>query len=329
MKAGWYKKFGAAKDVIEIGEMDSPKVGVNEVLVRIFASGVNPSDVKKRSGYGEPFTEERIIPHSDGAGIIEEVGSGVDPGRLGERVWLYNGQFERPFGTAAEYIVLPGSQAVQMPETLSYVEGACLGIPAMTAHRCLFADGPIAERTILVTGGAGSVGNYAVQLAKWGEANVIATVSSAEKREHAMQAGADHVINYKTEDVVNSIMELTKGQGVDKIVEVDFGGNLQVTQQVTKNSGTVACYASAGNREPKVPIYTLMFKNTNLRLVLVYNMPETAKIAACNDINQAINDGKLVHPIAEQFSLDQLAAAHEAVESGLSIGNVIVEITNE
>ena len=326
MKAGWYKQFGAATDVIEVGEMDGPEVGPNEVRVRIHASGVNPSDVKKRAGHGDPFTEERIVPHSDGAGVIDEIGAGVDPARVGERVWVYNGQYNRPLGTAAEFIVLPVSQVVPLPESVSYVEGACLGIPAMTAHRCLFADGPIAGQTILVTGGAGAVGNYAIQLAKWGGAEVITTISSPDKEEHARQAGADHVINYRTEDVVSTIMELTKGVGVDRIIEVDFGGNLLVTKEILKVDGTAACYASAGNPEPTLPFYTLMYKNINLNLVLVYNMSQKAKQDACKDIGQAIDDGKLKHTIAGRFSLDQLAAAHEAVESGLYIGNVIVEI---
>jgi NADPH2:quinone reductase len=329
MKAGWYKQFGAAKDVIEIGEMDVPEVGPNQVRVRVHASGVNPSDVKKRAGYGDPFTEERIIPHSDGAGVIDETGIGIDPNRVGERVWIYNGQYDRPFGTAAEHIVLPVSQVVPLPDSVSYAEGACLGIPSMTAHRCLFADGSIVGQTILVTGGAGAVGNYAIQLAKWGGAEIITTISSPEKEDHARRAGADSVINYRTEDVISTIKDLTKGAGVDRIVEVDFGGNLHATQEILKVNGTVACYASAGDRNPILPVYTLMYRNINLRLVLVYNMPQKAKQSACDDIRQAIDDGKLKHVIAGRFPLDQLAAAHEAVESGIFIGNIIVEINNE
>jgi NADPH2:quinone reductase len=196
----------------------------------------------------------------------------------------------------------------------------------MTAHRCLFADGPIEGQTILVTGGAGAVGNYAIQLAKWGGAEIITTISSPEKEKHARQAGADYVINYRKEDVVSTIKELTKGAGVDRIIEVDFGGNLEVTKEVLKVNGSIACYASAGNREPTLPVYPLMYKNTNLHLVLVYNMPQKAKQDACKDIMQAIDDGKLKHAIAGRFPLDQLSAAHEAVESGSYIGNIVVEI---
>lgn len=329
MIAGWYKQFGAAKDVLEVGEMELPSVGPAEVRVRVHASGVNPSDVKKRAGYGDPFTEERIIPHSDGAGVIDQTGSEVDPNRVGERVWLYNGQYERPLGTAAEYIVLPAVQAVPLPGPLGFAEGACLGIPAMTAHRCLFAQGPIAGKKVLITGGAGAVGNYAIQFAKAAGANIITTISSQEKETYARQAGADHVIDYKKEDVVGTIMELTEGTGVDRIVDVDFGGNLPVTQAVLKNNGMVSVYASAGDRTPRFPVYTFMYKNINLQLVLVYNMPEDAKQRACSDINQAVESGSLTHKIAGRFPLDQLAAAHEAVESGTKIGNIIVEISGD
>ena len=196
----------------------------------------------------------------------------------------------------------------------------------MTAHRCLFAEGPIAGQTVLVTGGAGAVGNAAIQLAKWGGANVITTVSSPTKGEHARQAGADQVINYRKEDVVQVIRDLTDDVGVDRIVEVDFGGNLAVTQEIIKNNGTVAVYASAGDREPVLPIYTFLYKNINLRSVLVYNMPRQAKESACADINRALQEGALNLKIAELFPLDQLAAAHELVESGAYIGTVIVEI---
>ncbi len=326
MKAGWYKQFGPANEVLETGEIKNEDVAQNEVRVRIHASGVNPSDVKKRAGSGLAFTEKRIVPHSDGAGVIEEVGEGVDPERVGERVWVFNGQFNRSLGTAAENIVLPSSNVIKLPKELSYAEGACLGIPAMTAHRCLFADGPIEGQVILVTGGAGAVGHYAIQLAKWGGAEVITTVSSSKKHSHTLEAGADHIINYRTEDVVSKIKDITDGRGVDRIVEVDFGGNLYVTKKIIKNNGVVACYASAGNIEPQLPFYSLMYKNLLLRLVLVYNMPDKAKEDACKDILQAIEDGNLKHAIAATFPLNQLVEAHEAVESGTYIGNVIVEV---
>ena len=325
MKAAWYEKIGPAKEVIQIGELDTPKAGSGEVRVRLYASGVNPSDVKARVGpRGEEYP--RIVPHSDGAGIIDQVGPDVDPSRVGERVWVYNGQWQRPMGTAAEYITLPNSQVTHLPDSLSFAEGACLGIPAMTAHRCLFADGPIDGQTVLVTGGTGAVGHYALQLAKWAGATVITTISTPEKAERAQEAGADYVINYRSEDVAARIKEITAGTGVDRVVDVDFGSNLAVTRAVLKNNGTIATYASMGEREPVLPFYPLMFLNANIRLVLVYTMPDEAKRSACEDILQAIADEELSHPIAARFPLEQLADAHEMVESGKQIGNVIVEI---
>jgi len=326
MKAGWYEKYGPAKEVIQIGEVDTPSAGPGEVRVRLYASGVNPSDVKGRMGSRGPWKYSRIIPHSDGAGVIDQAGPGVDPGRVGERVWVYNGQWRRPFGTAAEYIVLPASQAIQLPDSLSFVEGACLGIPAMTAHRCLFSDGPIEGQTVMITGGAGTVGNYAVQLAKWAGATVFTTVSSTEKADHARKGGADYVINYRGEDVAARVADITGGAGVDRIVDVDFGGNLPVTRAVLKDNGTIATYASMGAPEPTLPFYPLMFLNANIRLVLVYTMPAEAKRKACQDILQAIGDEKLRHLIAGRFSLDQLIEAHEMVEQGAYIGNVVIDI---
>jgi NADPH2:quinone reductase len=209
---------------------------------------------------------------------------------------------------------------------LSFVEGACLGIPAMTAHRGVFVAGPVEGETVLVTGGAGSVGHCAIQLAKWGGATVIATVSSDEKAEQAQTAGADYVINYRSEDVAAKIKEFTQGAGIDHLVEVDFGGNLAVTTAVLKNNGVVAAYASMGAREPVLPCYPLMFLNANIHLVFVYIMPGEAKRQACQDILRAVGDEKLVPLIAARFPLDQLAAAHEMVEQGRQIGNVVVEI---
>jgi NADPH2:quinone reductase len=196
----------------------------------------------------------------------------------------------------------------------------------MTAHRCLFADGPLNGQTILVTGGAGAVGHCAIQLAKWGGARVITTVSSETKATQARQAGADEVINYRTEHVLERIRALTAGAGVDRVVDVDFGGNLPVTREALKENGTLAAYASMGAPEPVLPFYALMFKNITLRPVLVYSMPEEAKRQACQDIVQALNDRQLSQPIAARFPLDWLVEAHEAQESGQAIGNIIIDI---
>lgn len=326
MKAAFYERNGPAGEVLQVGEMAMPAAGPGEVLVRVKASGVNPSDVKSRAGLRAKMSWPRVIPHSDGAGVIEAVGAGIDPARVGERVWIWNGQWQRPFGTAAEYIALPNAQAVHLPDGVPYEAGACLGIPAMTAHRCVFADGPVAGQTILVTGGAGAVGHYAIQLARWGGARVIATVSSADKAAHAKAAGADLIVNYKSEDVAEAAKDFTKGQGVDRAIDVEFGANLSTTLACLKANGIIATYASSAVMEPKLPFYPMMFQGVTLRMILVYILPEAARRDAIHDINKALVQGALVHAIAETHPLERIAAAHQVVESGEKIGNVVVTI---
>lgn len=326
MKAAFYDRNGSADEVLQVAELPMPAPGPGEVLVRVKASGVNPSDVKSRAGLRAKMAWPRVIPHSDGAGVIEAIGAGVEPARVGERVWLWNGQWQRPFGTAADYIALPSFQAPHLPDGVPYEAGACLGIPAMTAHRCVFADGPVAGHTILVTGGAGAVGHYAIQLARWGGAKVIATVSGADKAAHAKAAGADHIVNYKTDDVAQAVKDITKGQGADRVIEVEFGGNLAVTLACLKTNGVIATYASSAVMEPKLPFYPMMFQGVTLRMVLVYILPEAARRQSIQDINQALVQGALVHAVAETYPLERIVAAHQAVESGKAIGNVVVTI---
>jgi NADPH2:quinone reductase len=213
MYAAWYEQQGVAGEVIQYGELPIPNPGANEVRVKVHASGVNPSDTKARSGWGGGSLQfKRVIPHEDGAGIIESVGEGVSSSRIGERVWIYEAQWGRPFGTAAEFVVVPSDRAIHLPDNTDFASGACLGVPAMTAHRCVFADGSVEGQTILVTGGAGAVGYYALQLAKWGGATVITTVSRPEQEQLVRAAGADYIINYKHEDVVQRIKEITQAQ---------------------------------------------------------------------------------------------------------------------
>lgn len=327
MLAGWYERNGAAADVIEIGHMPAPEAGPGEVRVRLFASAVNPSDVKRRAGLrGQRIASPRVIPHSDGAGVIDQVGAGVPPERLGQRVWVYNGQWQRPFGTAAEYIAIAAPQAVPLPANTGFAEGACLGIPAMTAHRCVFADGPVAGKTVLVTGGAGAVGHSAVQLARWGGATVIATVSSEAKAGRARAAGAHHVVNYTSEEVADRVKACAGGRGVDRIVDVDLGANLAVSQAVLQPNGVIAAYASTRVPEPALPFYRLMPMNATIRLVFVYEMPQPAKAQACADITAWLASGTATHAIAARFPLGQLVRAHEAVEGGRQTGHVVVEV---
>jgi NADPH:quinone reductase len=324
MQAVWYERQGAPEEVLKVGTLERPGPGPGEVRVRIHASGVNPSDTYGRSGRQAPMAFPRVIPHQDGAGVIESVGRDVPEGRVGERVWVYEATWNRSGGTAAEFTVVPAQRAVRLPDSIDFDAGACLGIPAMTAHRAVFADGPVNGQFVLVTGGAGAVGTAAVQLAKWGGATVMATVSSDAKAAAARDAGADHIINYKTDDVVAGVRHLTQGAGVERIVEVDFGGNLPVSLQVVKLHGTIASYATRGDPEPKVPFRSLMVKNITVHAILVYTMPEWAKAAAMTDVTRALEEGALRPLIGARLPLDRVAEAHSAVERGTIIGNVVL-----
>jgi NADPH2:quinone reductase len=326
MRAAYYESVGAASEVIQIGEKPTPQPAPGEVRIRVHASGVNPSDVKSRAGSRGALAFPCVIPHSDGAGVIDAVGSGVNPSRVGERVWTWNAAWQRPHGTCAEFVCLPSEQAVTLPPGTGFDAGACLGIPAMTACHATLGDGSVEGRTVLVTGGAGAVGHYAIQFAKWSGATVITTVSGAAKARHAEQAGADHVINYRETDVSKIIMELTGGNGVDRIVEVEFGGNLAVSNRVLKRAGVIAAYGSTADRTPALPFYPLMFKHATLHLLLVYALTGAERRRALGLIGDALGRGALRHSIGAHFPLADTAAAHEAVEGGSVIGNVVVSV---
>jgi NADPH:quinone reductase len=328
MRAAWYEASGPAREVIRIGEVPRPEPGPGEVLVRVHASGVNPSDTKRRAGWRkEPLAFPQIIPHSDGAGMIEAAGGGVDASRVGERVWLWNAQRGRAAGTCADYVALPQAQAVPLPQSTGFIEGACLGVPAGTAHFAVLADGPLVGQTVLVQGGAGAVGDYAVQWAKRGGARVIATVGSDAKAALAQASGADATVNRRAEDVVQRVLALTDGHGVDRIVEVDFGANLEQDVALIRPNGVIASYSSTACPEPVLPYYPLAYKGVTLRLVQAYILPEPARALAIADIAEALQDGGLQHRIAAVFPLPETAAAHELLESGAATGNVVVTLT--
>jgi NADPH:quinone reductase len=326
VKAVWYERTGPAAEVLTFGEMPTPVAGPGEVRVRLEASGVNPSDAGRRGGFHRALEYPRVITNSDGAGIIDQVGGGVSRLKAGQRVWLFNGQRNgRAFGTAAEYIALAEHLVTPLPDRLSFAQGATLGIPCMTAWCSLFPDGPIAGQTVLVTGGAGAVGHYAVQLAKWGGARVIATVSSAAKAEQARLGGADLVINYKTEDVAAKALAFTDKRGVDRVVDVDFGGNIAITLKLMAINSTIAIYATNGNRTPAVPVRELMEKCIALRSLVLPALPPPLHAAAQADITKWLAAGTRLHNVAGQFALSDTANAHLAVEKGDKLGTVIVD----
>ena len=324
MLAAWYENNGAARAVLQYGEQPDPLPGKGEVRVRLRASAVNPSDVKARGG-SRPVIPPRVIPNSDGAGDIDRVGPGVSKSRLRQRVWTYNGQWQRASGTSAQYIALPAELAVPLPRKLTWAQGACLGIPVMTAHRCLFADGPIRGMTVLVAGGAGVVGHYAVQLARWAGARVIATVSSPEKAAHAVKGGAHAAIDYRTESVAERIDALTRGKGVDRVVDVELGVNLPTYEKMLRPAAVIATYAAAAAQDSVLPS-RLRQRNITVRMVFVYTMPDAAKQQAIADIASWIATGRPKFAIAARFPLSEIAAAHETVESGKKIGHVILDI---
>lgn len=323
MRSAWYEKNGPAAEVLRVGELPDPEPGPGEVRIRLHASAVNPSDVKARAG-SRPIRWPKLIPNSDGAGVIDMTGPSFSAWHPGARVWVYNCQWDRAFGTSAQYITLPISLVVPLPDRVSFEQGACLGIPVMTAHRCLFADGPIAGKTVLVTGGAGVVGHYAIQLAKWAGARVVTTVSSDAKGVHAREAGADVVINYRSEDVAARIK--AEVGGVDRVVDVDFGKNLPLAAAVLNPCGVIACYASTSIPRPQYPYPELLVRNISVQQVLVYTMSDEAKAQAHGDIARWLRETKPVFAIAHRFPLDQVVQAHLAVERGEKIGHVILTI---
>lgn len=328
MKAVWYEQPGDASDVLKYGEVEQPEPAAGEVRVKVHTSGVNPSDTKFRSGWmGLKQPYPKTIPHNDGAGVIDAVGEGVSPERIGERVWIYEAQRGSAFGTAADYVGVSAHKAVAMPEGLDFAAGASLGVPAMTAHFSVFSDGPIAGKTVLVHGGAGAVGSYAIQLAKWGGAKtVLATVSGDEKAAIAQQMGADHVINYRQEDVVARVREIVGKRGCDRIVDVALAANIDIDAKLVARNGVIATYESGNAPTVEIPFYDLLYKNAALRAVLVYAMSDKAHTAAARDINQAIQEGALQHLIAAHYPLTKTAAAHDALDSGKLSGKIVIDI---
>jgi len=328
MKAAWFEEFGEAAAVLQVGEQPQPQAGPGEVLVRLMSSGVNPSDVKKRAGaFPNLLDEGLVIPHSDGAGIIEAVGDGVANTRIGERVWVYQAQYGRRFGSAAEYVALDARRAARLPDAASWEVGACLGIPVMTAHRCVFADGDVAGETLLVTGGAGRVGYYAIQWARAAGATVIATASNPRDRQLCLDLGAVAVCNHRETDWGQQVLAANGGEKVDRVVDVEFGANLPQLLECIRTGATIATYSSTQVREPTLPFLQMMFMDLTIRMVIVYAMPEQAKDQAVSDINAALEAGSLQHRVAHVLPLEQVARAHELIEEGGFGGCVVLTNT--
>ena len=331
MRAIQFDTAGAAKDVLNDVTMEPTQPAPGEVLVKVAYSAVNPTDVKRRGSGRELPNFSPIIPGNDGAGVVEAVGEGVDPTCVGDNVWIFGAQAGRPGGTTAEYCTLPHWMAPPLPEGVSLEHGACLGVPAVTAYHGIFSDGLVDGMTVLVSGGAGRVGSYAVQMAKLGGATVIATAGTDDNTAYATSLGADHVINYKTEDVAARVMEITDGRGVDRACEVAFGANINLFPEICANNAVVTTYSSDANDTPTMPFLQLMFKNITIRPFSIYALPETAKWDAFLAINDMLTSGSLRHRIAKKcpFNLDGVIAAHEAIETDTVAGVCLIEVSTE
>lgn len=327
MKSVFYDRFGPAADVLSMATFDTPAPAKGEVTVRMAFSGVNPSDIKARAG-GRPGIVKppfaRVIPHSDGAGVIEAVGAGVSSDRIGTRVWIWNGQWQRAFGTASTHITLPVEQAVALPDGISFETGAVLGIPGLTAAEAVFGAGDVTGQTLLVSGGGGTVGYLAVQLAVWGGAKVIATCS-ARDTERVKAAGAHTVLDYRADTLAADILAANEGAPVDRILEVEFGANVAMNTAVIAPNGTIAAYGSQIEMAPTLPFGPLLFKAVTIDIILIYLLPLAARNARIALLHRALTEGALHCPVAQVFSLADCAAAHDAVLAGGRAGAVLVE----
>jgi NADPH2:quinone reductase len=338
MRAIVYDQPGGS-DVLQLRDRPVPEPGPGEVRVRVVTSGVNPTDWKgRRNPYAGTPSDTELVPDQDGAGIVDAVGEGVDPSRVGERVWLWESAFQRTGGTAQEYTVVPAGHAVPLPDDASFDLGASLGVPAITAHRCLtlveggperLAPGALDGRTVLVAGGAGAVGNAAIQLARWAGATVVTTVSSPEKAELARAAGAHHVVNYRTEDAADAVRRIAP-DGVDIVVEVAPAQNAELDSAVLATGGSIAIYANNGGDTVTLPVRPNMAHNARWQFVLIYTMPEAARRNAVDGVSAAVADGAI--RVGEEaglplhrFPLERTAEAHDAVENG-AVGKVLVDV---
>jgi NADPH2:quinone reductase len=324
MRAAFYEKNGSAREVLKLGDIETPRPGPGEVRVKLATSGVNPSDVKSREGRTRKIAFPRVIPHSDGAGVIDLVGDGVPAARVGERVWTWNGQWKRAFGTCAEYAVLPAALAVRLPDHVSFEEGACLGIPAMTAYHAVAVAEAWAGSTLFISGGAGAVAHFAIQFAKARGAVVITTVSSAEKARLAQSVGADHVIDYKRENVAERVSELTDKAGVDAVIELDLSANARLIPGVLRPRGTVVIYGTGP--EAALPAQWLLVNAITLKFIFVYELTAEERAAAVGTITRMLEEKRLTTNVALTLPLADIVAAHETVEQGKVAGNVVVRL---
>ena len=332
MRAAVYTRTGPASEVLQIRDRQVPIPGVGEVLVRVRGSGINPADVKRRAGWrGSEMVHPVIIPHCDGAGEIVAIGADVKSRAIDDRVWIWNAQggYDGPgraFGTAAEFIAIPAEQTALLNDELSFLEGACLGVPAMTAQYAVFSDAPIAGKTVLVQGGGGVVAHLAIQFASYYGARVIATAGSDARANHARAAGAIEVFNRHDPNMTSAIMEWTNGEGVDRIIELEFGGNLQSDATLLRARGVIAAYSSSQIPEPVFPYYQIASKGGVIRIIQSFGFSDEIRRDVIASVNKLVAKQKLNISIGKAYPIEEIANAHVDVETEKIIGNVVLEI---
>ena len=324
MRAGWYESCGAAEDVFQISDVPNPVATNEEILVRLHTSGINPSDYKRRANVKAGVEFPRVIPHSDGAGVVAALGTDTSGFKIGDRVWVFGAQWGRPFGTAAEFVSLPAAQVRPLPDEAGFEEGACLGIPAMTAYRSVFANGPVNGQTVYIPAALGRVGAYAVQLAKWGGAHVIANASGPEKCAMARALGAYVCLDRLEGDLEDRLMAETRGRGVDRVIEIDFPGNLAINERIVADGGGIASYGAASAPQVSITLAPRRARNVSLQFVFVYSLRPDVIEETCAGVLRAQTAGALQHRIAGSFPLSELAKAHKFAETQSGTGHVIV-----
>lgn len=327
-KSLYYTTVGPAAEVLKIDFIDIPEPEAHELQIEIYVSGINPSDVKTRLGQRGPLAFPKIIPHHDGAGVVKKVGTAVKEFKVGDRVWVYNAAWKRPYGTASELCTLPADQVVPLPKDYSFESGACLGIPAITAASCLLSlpFSKVQGKRVMITGGAGAVGLCAIQLAKFMQFEVLTTISSPQKAQLVRELGADFVINYRQENVLEKIKEFTQNELLDGLIDVDFGGNLEWSIDALKLNATLVSYASANPPAPILPFYPMMFKNITFKPTFLYTIEPELRKKAIQLIQQALNNKALQPLIHQVFNMDESIKAHEEVEASNKLGQVLLRI---
>ena len=326
MRAAWYERAGAAHEVLQIGALPLPEPAVGEVRIRVACSGVNPTDIKRRGGARGALPFGRITPGFDAAGVIDAVGGGVDAARIGQRVWVWEAALGTPLGSAAEFTCVPQSRAMALPASAGFDEGAALGVPAITACHGLLLGGELAGETVVVTGGAGAVGNYAIQLAKRMGATVVATARDDAKADDARRAGADRVVPADTGEIAAAVLEVTGGRGARHMLDVDLGAHLGEAWRWLAENGSIASYGSQREPNPVLPFARFMYRNLSLHGIAIFEVPEASRLRAAAFVQQAFEDGALWHRFDRRYPLEQIADAHVRQESGAARGKILIDL---